>query len=75
MSIELGVVPWSEHKLVIFSLMFHDELDASACHEIVEEIEFEESHPMMDMQDQLIKLMNYEQTIWCYIEEKFLDRM
>ena len=49
MSIELDVVPWSEHKLVILSLMFHDGLDASVGHARVEDIEFEESHPMMDM--------------------------
>ena len=49
MSIELGVVPWPEHKLVILSLMFHDGLDASAGHARVEDIEFEESHPMVDM--------------------------
>ena len=50
MSIELGVVPWSEHKLVILSLMFHDGIDFSVGAR-VEYIEFEESHPMMGMQD------------------------
>ena len=49
MSIKLGVVPWSEQKLVILSLMFHDGLDASVSHARVEDIEFEESHPVMDM--------------------------
>ena len=49
MSIELSVVPWSEHKLVILSLMFHDGLDVNVGHARVEDIEFEESHPMMDM--------------------------
>ena len=49
MSIELGVVPWLEHKLVILSLMFHDGLDSSASHARVEDIEFEESHPIMGM--------------------------
>ena len=48
MSIELSVVPWSEHKLVILSSMFHDSLDASVGHARVKDIEFEESHPMMD---------------------------
>ena len=56
MSIELGVVPWSEQKLVILSVMFHDGLDASDGHARVEYIEFQDSHPMMDMQDQLIKI-------------------
>ena len=49
MNIELSVVPWSEQKLVILYLMFHDGLDASVGHARVEEVEFEESHPMMDM--------------------------
>ena len=49
MSIELGVVPWSEHKLVILSLMFHDGLDASGGHARVEDIDIEESHPMIEM--------------------------
>ena len=49
MSIELSVVPWSEHKLVILYLMFHDGLDASVGHVRVEDIYFEDSHPMMDM--------------------------
>ena len=56
MSIEIGVVPWLKHKLAILSLMFHDGIDASVGHERVEDTEFEESHPMMDMQDQLIKI-------------------
>ena len=51
MSIELGVVRWLEHKLVILSLMFHDGLDASVGPARVEDIAFEESHPMMDMHD------------------------
>ena len=50
MSIELGVVPWSEHKLVILYLMFHDGIDSSVGHVRVEYIDFEDSHPMnMDM--------------------------
>ena len=47
MSIELGVVPWSKHKLVILSSMFHDCLDASVGHARFEDTEFEESHPMI----------------------------
>ena len=50
MSIELCVVPWSEHKLVILYLMFHDGIDSSVGHVRVEYIDFEDSHPMnMDM--------------------------
>ena len=48
MSIDLGVVPWSEQKLVILSLMFHDGLDANTSAR-VEDIEFEELHHVMDM--------------------------
>ena len=43
------MVPWPKHKLVILSLMFHNGLDASEGHLRVEEKEFEESHPLMDM--------------------------
>ena len=48
MSIDIVVVPWLEHKLVILSLMFHDGIDASVGAR-VEDIEFEESHPTIDM--------------------------
>ena len=51
MSIEVDVVPWPKHKLVILSLMFHDGIDASAGHPRVQDIEFEGSRPMMEIYD------------------------
>ena len=48
MNFALVVVPWSEHKLVILFLIFHDGLDASVGLR-VEDMEFEESHLMMVM--------------------------